>query len=505
VALRRHREAVPVIVGVGDLADHIADDDLGNAKEPLTLLEEAARFAADDAGPGRALLEAIDTVLIVNVAAWVYRDLPAMLAERLGARPSYRMHTDWGGNWPTKLVDLAAVRIAAGESTVALIGAGDVFRSVERAMRNGVALPWTPPEDQPVQAQDVIPPVAFRHGLQWPTQIYPLYENAFRAARGMSFDESQRWSAQMWSDMSKIAADNPAAWHPTPREPDEIATPAPDNRMIAHPYTKLMNAYLLVNQAAAVVVTDTGTARRLGVPEERWVYPWGGAGADDPMDVLQRVSYDRAPAMESTLDDALALTEGGIVDIDLLELYSCFPCVPKMAATHLGLDRVRPMSVTGGLTFFGGAGNAYMLHATAAMTRALRRGDGSSALLYGQGGLVTKHHALLMRNEPPDGGYAVGDDEARQRAIDALPAPSLAPEPNGPGSLETYTVVYGRSGEPASGIVVGRLRSGERFVANTPQGDRAALEVLIRPDAEPIGIEGKVETNTEGQTTFDIV
>jgi len=499
----RHRSAVPVIVGVGELADRVADDQLPSAKEPLALLEEAVRNAAEDAG-APALARNADSVLVVNVAAWIYRDLPGALAERLGAQPVHAEHSVWGGNWPTKLVDEAAARIAAGQSRIAIVCGGDVFRTVERALRGGIPLPWTPPGDLPVQASDVISPIAFRHGLRWPTQIYPLYENAFRSAAGLSFDENQRWSAEMWSAMSKVAAGSPVAWHPTPLEPADIDTPSRDNRMICHPYTKLMNAYLAVNQAAAVILTDTETARGLGIPEERWVYPIGGAGADDPMDVLGRVSYERAPAMEVSLDDALTIAGVSITDVDLVELYSCFPCVPKMASTFLGFDRERPISVTGGLTFFGGAGNGYMLHAVAAMSRAMRRGEGATALLYGQGGLVTKHHALLLASEPPRDGYPVGNERARQRRIDSLEAPSLAESPSGPGAIETFTVVYDRTGEPETGIVVGRLRSGERFVANTPAGDRLALERLVRPDPGPIGLEGKADTDGEGLTTFEL-
>lgn len=503
MTVRRHTEAVPVLVGVGDLADRV-DDDLAKAKEPVTLLADAARLAAEDSGAGAPLLESVDTLLVVNVAAWVYEDLPAQLAQRLGASPAYRYHSDWGGNWATKLVDRAAGRIAAGESRVALVCSGDVFRSVERSMRTGVALPWTPPADNPVAAEDVIPPLAFRHGLRWPTQIYPLYENAFRSAQKLAFAESQQWSADMWSYMSKIAARNPAAWHPTAHEPEQIAAPGPDNRMIAYPYTKLMNAFLLVNQAAAAILCDTETARRYGIPEDRWVYPLGGAGADDPMDVLARVGYQRAPAMEASLDDALALTGCALDDVDLFELYSCFPCVPKMAETHLGLGRRADMSVTGGLTFFGGAGNSYMLHAVAAMTRAIRGSDGNVGLLYGQGGLVTKHHALLVGREAPPGGYPVEGGDDRQRAIDALPAPPIAADPQGAGSIETYTVEYARSGEPEKGIVIGRLRTGERFVGNTRAGDADALGALVDPDANPIGLDGKVETDANGMTTFDI-
>ena len=78
---------------------------------------------------------------------------------------------------------------------------------------------------------------------------------------------------------------------------------------------------------------------------------------------------------------------------DAIELYSCFPCVPKMARRTLGLGADVQPTVTGGLTFFGAPLNTYMTHAACAMVRKLR--DGAQlGLLYGQGGFVTKHHAL---------------------------------------------------------------------------------------------------------------
>lgn len=39
-----------------------------------------------------------------------------------------------------------------------------------------------------------------------------------------------------------------------------------------------MNAFNTVDLAAAVLVTSVETARKLGVPETKWVYPLGGAG-----------------------------------------------------------------------------------------------------------------------------------------------------------------------------------------------------------------------------------
>jgi hypothetical protein len=132
-----------------------------------------------------------------------------------------------------------------------------------------------------------------------------------------------------------------------------------------------MNALLNVNQAAAVVLTDTETARTLGIPAERWVYVWGGAGSKDSDDILQRLSYSRSPAMEATLDTALTVSGVLVNDIDLIDFYSCFPCVPKMAARHLHLAENRHLTVTGGLTSFGGPGNNYTSHSIVAMAQGL--------------------------------------------------------------------------------------------------------------------------------------
>ena len=43
----------------------------------------------------------------------------------------------------------------------------------------------------------------------------------------------------------------------------------------------LMNAFNNINLAAACILTSTQYARELGVPEDKWIYPLGGAGTRD--------------------------------------------------------------------------------------------------------------------------------------------------------------------------------------------------------------------------------
>ena len=42
-----------------------------------------------------------------------------------------------------------------------------------------------------------------------------------------------------------------------------------------------MNAFNSVNLAAACILTSVEYAQALGIPEEKWIYPLGGAGTQD--------------------------------------------------------------------------------------------------------------------------------------------------------------------------------------------------------------------------------
>ncbi len=498
-----HRQATPVLAGVGERVQRPAD---GTTGEPLDLLADAATAAASEsgaAGEGRALLDLVDHLDVVNVMSWLYDDLPARLAERLEIRPAQRTESPVGGEQPTRLLDRAAARIAAGESQATLVVGGDAFRTLLGFRRQGQMPPWTPPPPGALRPDPASfgTPLAWAHGLRLPPEVYPLYEHPSRAALGQSAGEGLDWAAQVWADMSAVAAGNPCAWFRDQKTPAEIRTPGPANRMVSYPYPKLMNALIAVDQAAAVLLTSTEVAARLGLDADRLVHPYGGAGAAEHHDVLSRTTYERTPAGAAVLDDALAVAGYDIGDIDLLELYSCFPCVVRMAATHLGLAPGRRTSVTGGLTFFGGPANAYMLHATAAMVRALRAGDGETGLLYGQGGFATKHHAMVLARTPHRQGYAVTDGAARQARLDAEPHPAVVAEANGDGTLETFTVTYDRDGTPALGIVVGRLHGAgdgpdPRFVANTTDPD--TLAHLTDPAVEVLGSPVRVKS-TDGK------
>jgi len=296
-----------------------------------------------------------------------------------------------------------------------------------------------------------------------------------------------------------VAAENPYAWIRRPFTSAEIASPSASNRMIAWPYPKLMVANPTVNQGAAVIVTSLERARAARIPEHRLVHLWSGAAAMEPRDYLSRDQFHRSPAMEAVLEHALRQAGLGASDLDWVELYSCFPCVPKMARRVLRLGAEVVPTVTGGLTFFGAPLNDYMTHATAAMVRRLREGPSAVGLLYGQGEFVTKHHALVLARQPAARATLAADD-AVQREADRRrgEVPPIVEVAEGEATLETYTVVFDRDGAPIRPVAVLRTRGGARTMARVA-GDPADREALLfDPGASAVGATGTIRRGAAG-------
>lgn len=494
----------PVIVGVGEITWR--EKDPAQGLEPIALMEAALRAAQEDAlngarpHAGTALLQGIDALDVVCEHSWPYADAPALLCERLHIQPAHRAYAVAGGESPVRLLHEAALRIAAGQSAVAAVVGAEASHTVAAAAKAKLPLPWTPKDASArlLRGADICHPEAVRHGVVAPVNVYPLYENALLAAWAQSPAEALNESARLWSGMSEAAARNPHAWQRQALGPDQIATPGERNRLIAWPYTLRMVANPLVNMGAAVLMTSLELALELGIPAERLVHVWGGASAQEPRDYLARDHYRHAPAQEAVLEAAQGLVGGR--PFDVLELYSCFPVVPKMARRTLGLPADAPMSATGGLSFFGAPLNNYMTHAAAALVRALRSGQPEQhALLYGQGEFVTKHHALVLSNAAPPAPLAATHSVQAQADQRRGPVPDLAVDHEGPATVETHTVVYDRDGLPDFGIVIARTPDGRRLMSRVPASDAATLARLTALDHSPVGQAGVTARADDGR------
>lgn len=165
----------------------------------------------------------------------------------------------------------------------------------------------------------------------------------------------------------------------------------------------LMNAFNTVNLASACILTSVSFAKSLNIPPSQWIYPLGGAGTSDSADFWRRPNFYTSPSISHSLDAALRISGVSKADVDLFDFYSCFPIVPKLAARHLGLPITgsqKPLTLLGGLTSFGGAGNNYSMHALTEMTRALRDGRGKKGLVLCNGGVLSYQHVVVLSKEP---------------------------------------------------------------------------------------------------------
>lgn len=487
----------PVLVGVGECVQR--GKDLSVAKDPVDLMVDAVRAAAADAGWSD--VSALDRLDVIQQFSWPVHDAPGEVAKALGAQPTWRRYGPVGGETPVAFIHEAALAIARGDSQVAVVVGGESQYSVNAAQASGVTLPWRQRDDETPLLRGAVyqHEMAKRLGVAIPATIYPLFENAALAALGLTPAQAHAESADLWSRFSQVAAGNPVAWSQQAFSPEEVAEPSLQNRRVAWPYTKRMVANPAVNQAAAVLLTSRQRALAWGVAPERLVYVHTGAAADDPKNVLERDDLAVSHGRDAVLD-TMRERIGEVSSLSALELYSCFPVVPKLARRRLGLAAQHPMTVTGGLSFFGAPLNNYMGHAAVAMVRDLRAAaPGAKGLLYGQGGNMTKHHALLLGREPGsvEALHAPVSVQAQADAARAAP-PNLNMAHQGVASVETFTVMFARNGELEQGVVVLRNAARERLLARVEADDAHSLSVLMDSTRSPVGHPGRVHTRIDG-------
>ncbi len=489
-------ERVPVIVGVGQVNDRPQTPETG--LDSVELMIAALECADGDAGSG--WLTDLESLAIVDQIS--FRELnpaAARVAQTIGASPRVSYQTPIpSGDSPILLLNEAANRIGSGEITIAAVAGGEALRTA--AQRAAAAAKTAVADQNAVRATSTRKTPGYRqiYGLTAPVDIYPLYENAGRAAYGQSLAEAQAESGAIWSRFAKVARDNPHAWMGKAVDAEEIVAPSPENRPIAHPYTKLMVANSSVNQGAAFIVCSLAEARRRKVPEQRVVYVGLGVAAHEEDDFLARDRYDRSPSMEVSLRRTMELNGLETADLDHVELYSCFPCVPKMARRVLGWPLDRPASVFGGLTFGGGPIGNYMSHALASMVDRLRE-SGGKGLLYANGGYATHNHTIALSAEPwRDAVFPQDFDFQAEADATRGDIPTVDKTYQGPATVESYTVIYARDGSPKHGAIVARTPAGARTLAMVRGSDAETIAFLTDGNAEPVGSTGSIAADAQG-------
>ncbi|KIX05726.1 uncharacterized protein Z518_03698 [Rhinocladiella mackenziei CBS 650.93] len=501
---------IPVIVGVGDTCNRSSR--IEDAYEPLQLILQSIRLALKDTDLNHSkqekLQRAIDSIDVVRTWTWPYDDLPGDISQNLGVDARRRFYTEHGGNKPAKLLDDAARRISKGETKVAVITGGEALASLTACVAAKKVPPpgWTKTKqsvDSVFSAtdRDLGTNVGAVHSIGAPIHVYPLFENGFRAHRGQTISQNNEESSQMYAEFAKVAEKQPYAWNYGKKSAakEDIGTVTKRNRMICFPYPLLMNAFNTVNLSAAVILTSATYAEEMGIPKTKWIYPVGGAGTQDSPNFWERPNYFSSPSIERSIDAGLRVS--GLVkdDIDLFDFYSCFPIVPKVAASHLNLPIThghRALTLLGGLTSFGGAGNNYSMHAITEMTRQLRKGQGRHGLILANGGVMTYQHVICLSTMRRRSDSPYPEQPPLPEYVTDLPVPIVDAKVEGDqeATIETYTVEFARDNTPLRAYIVGRLTSNDhRFVAN--HADEETLQNISSGPEEKIGRVGRVRND----------
>ncbi len=435
----------PLLVGVGVAMRR--EGDHTQALEPIDLMIEAVFAAGADCG-APSLLQQLDSIAVPR-GRWRYRNPSGEIARTVGAANATTIVSSVGVLQQTLIAD-ACQAIAEGRIDSALVTGSDTGYRILRAKLAGARAEERDQDDDP----DVLlePKAELRHpaeiaaDLKMPVGLYAMLESARRAAACMSVDEHRDLLASRYARFAEIAAANPDGWARDPLDAATIRNHGPHNPMQAFPYTRAHCSTWNVDQAAALLFCSAERAEALGIDRSRWVFPLASAESNHMVSLSARADLIRSPGADATA--RAVLDAGGMAagDIDLIELYSCFPVAVDTFADALNLPPERDITITGSMAFAGGPYNNYFFQATARAAQLLRAGAGRTALLSCVSGILTKQAFALWSSKPPRNGF-VSRDVTEEVAEAATEVP-VVEDYTGGGRIAGCTVLHARGEEP---------------------------------------------------------
>jgi acetyl-CoA C-acetyltransferase len=435
----------PVLVGIGTCTQR--EDELARSREPIDLMLEAVRRAGIDAGGAQAL-QGVGRIAVPK-GRWRYRNPAGEIARAIGAGSATTVLASVGVLQQSLIGD-ACSRIAVGEIDSALIVGADAGYRMLRAKRLGERAGERQQDDAPQVSLEpkeaLLHPAELRAGLRMPVALYAILESAWRAKNGLAVDEHRKRLGAMYQRFSEVAAANPDAWRTKPVSALEISEPSASNPMQAFPYTRLHCANWNVDQAAALLICSAAKAQALGIAPGKWVYALASTESNHMVPVSARA--DLAGCIGAQLAGSAALAACGMEasQLDLVELYSCFPVAVESYAQALGLSPARELTVTGGMAFAGGPFNNYVLQATCRMAALIREGRGRNGLVSSVSGILTKQGFGVWASQPGARGFAFSDVSADTARLAATR--DVADGFHGLAQVAGYTVLHEKDKAP---------------------------------------------------------
>ena len=505
-----NEQRTPVLVACGQLLDLPQS---GLDLSPVEMMAEAARIVVADSGVANLLTSldvlvstglTVDAAQVQTPVSGMYKNVPKTVANLLNISPRRLVYTHTGGNTPQRLVNHFANEIATGKSETVLLTGGEALNTMNRRFNHWskLLLPKGKWKDSPGGMPEIFGDARpgnskyeGRYGMNLPAHVYPLFENALRVQYSRSHADHRLKIGELFSELTTVASRNPHAWFQSKRSAAELIDYSDRNRMIAYPYTKMLNSMIKVNQSAAVMLMSVAKAKSLGISRDKWVFLHGCADANDVWNVSHRESFHSSPAMNMVAKAALSMANKNIDDMAFFDIYSCFPSAVQIACDEFGIahNDSRGLSLTGGLPYFGGPGNNYSMHGIVEIMNRARENETEFGLLNANGWYLTKHSLGVYSCQEPDNEWNLSPLD-----LDVEPQIQLVEKASGEAQMETFTVLYDKFNQPEKSIVIARLSSGERCLATTDSKPQALNSLS---GAEEFRLSGEIEF-VDGKNMF---
>lgn len=486
--MRNFDAGAPVIIGVGEASRKTV---AGDWPAPRELAGKAIQAALADTGQHQAIAAAIDTIAAVRTfedsGVSLNTGSPDNAPEAFGAAGGISaarlIYADVGGQSPQAMLNELAADIRRGACKFAVLVAAEATGTAKRARKAGITLDWGLPSETPfdnrLSSFPILSRTEIRHNIVSMPLAYSLIENARRMSLGLDGDAYAREMAALWSAFSAKAETRFHAQFPGFRSPEAMQSDYNANYPLTDIYRRWHVAQDAVDLGAAVILTSAGTARELGIAEDKWVWLAGAAEAAEPP-LSERAVIHRSAALDFAIPAALDQAGLCATDLGAVDIYSCFPCA-VFAAVDSMQDSGRALgnyTLTGGLSFFGGPGNGYSMYNIAAMVDALRHDGSKPALISANGGVMSKQAVGIYTATQPAVAWS------GQVAKGYAPTPmALDDAPQGKARVRSFVRPAGKNGFGPATVLLETER-GARAMAvidNPPEIDLGNVIVNVTP------------------------
>ncbi len=359
------------------------------------LCVDAARRVMEDAGISK---DQVDGLVTCNSMAEPYMYHAEVIAEYLQIFPRYCVTANAGGGTTFSSLQHAATAIASGVCETVLITMADSLRtglSREQAMK--------------IQSSTGHPEFEIPYGPTVPA-FYALIARAHMDAYGTTPEQL----AAVAVSGRKYAALNPDAQMRELISVEDVL----NSRLIADPL-HLLDCSLVSDGGAAVILT---CAERASDFPHHPVYILGAGEGHSHEHISQARSLTVSAAVDSGRR-AYRMAGLGPDDIDVAQIYDCFTPVVLIELEDLGfcqkgeagafveagetgLEGSLPMNTNGGLLSHCHPGNPGAMFALTEAVTQLRHRAGArqvrnagTALVHGQGGIMSSHATLILGRE----------------------------------------------------------------------------------------------------------